>query len=60
MNKPLQGRSLIAAPWEIVKQVSATSDKSPRIITATFDLDELREFRQRLNRSAEPFTTPLV
>lgn len=52
MNKPLQGRSLIAAPWEILKQVSHSSKHSPRIISATFDLDELREFRQRMNRSS--------
>ncbi len=45
-NKRLQGRSLIAAPWEIKKRVDIHSEDSKCILTATLDIDEIREFRR--------------
>ncbi len=46
-NNPLQGRSLIAAPWGIVGQVDFSAEQERRILTATLDIDELREFRRK-------------
>ncbi|MCP4706728.1 MAG: carbon-nitrogen hydrolase family protein, partial [candidate division Zixibacteria bacterium] len=46
-QKPLQGRSLIISPWEIIKRVPTYAEDKPTILTATFDIDELREFRSK-------------
>jgi predicted amidohydrolase len=46
-GKPLQGRSLIAAPWGILSQVQPEDEATERIMTETFDFDELREFRKK-------------
>lgn len=50
MGKRLQGRSLIAAPWEILKRVSSTSETNARILSATLDIGEIREFRERMKK----------
>jgi predicted amidohydrolase len=50
-RKPLQGRSLIAAPWAIVARVESFNEMHSRILTATLDIAELREFREKLRRS---------
>lgn len=47
-GKPLQGRSLIAMPWGIIKRVDPENESKVRMLTVTFDVDELREFRHRL------------
>lgn len=44
-KKPLQGRSLIVSPWEIIKRVPTYAEDEPTILTATLDIDEIREFR---------------
>lgn len=46
-GKPLQGRSLIAAPWGILNQVRPEDEAAERIMTETLDLDELRDFRKK-------------
>jgi len=43
----LQGRSLIAAPWGILNRISPDEEDRPRILSATLDIDELREFRRK-------------
>jgi len=49
-GRPLQGRSLIAAPWDFVSQVDFSSQSEKRILTETLDISELREFREKLER----------
>ncbi len=46
-QKPLQGRSLIVSPWEIIKRVPTYAEDEPTILTATLDIDEIREFRNK-------------
>ncbi len=46
-NKPLQGRSLIVSPWEIIKRVPTYAEDQPTILTAILDIDEIREFRNK-------------
>ena len=43
----LQGRSLIAAPWGIISRVEVQDEASERILFATLDIEELRDFRRR-------------
>lgn len=46
-GKPLQGRSLIAAPWGILNQIGYHEEASERILIETLDIDELRDFRRK-------------
>jgi len=46
-GKPRQGRSLIAAPWGILKRVDYYSEMSPCILTEILDIAELRDFRAK-------------
>lgn len=46
-GKPLQGRSLIASPWDIIKRVPYYAETDPTLLTAILDIDELREFRAK-------------
>jgi predicted amidohydrolase len=48
-GRPLQGRTLIAAPWGILERVEPTQEQRMRMITVTLDIGELREFRKRQN-----------
>ncbi|MFH1699812.1 MAG: carbon-nitrogen hydrolase family protein [Candidatus Zixiibacteriota bacterium] len=41
----LQGRSLVAAPWGILKRIVPQDEGKERIISITLDIAELREFR---------------
>ncbi len=50
----LQGRSLIAAPWGVLAQVNPMEESNERMLVYTLDLDEIREFRKKLHRVAEP------
>jgi predicted amidohydrolase len=50
-SHPLQGRSLIAAPWGVEHRVDFTAESEKRLLTATLDLGELREFRRKMHRS---------
>jgi predicted amidohydrolase len=49
-SKPLQGRSLIAAPWGVLSQIESGCERDERLVTATLDIDELREFREKHNK----------
>lgn len=40
------GRSLVAAPWGILWQVTPENEQHPRIQNMILDIDELREFRR--------------
>ncbi len=51
-GKPLQGRSLVTAPWGILAQVSLFEETDPRILTVTLDIAEVREFRRKYVRSS--------
>ncbi len=46
-GKPRQGRSLITAPWGILKRVDYYSEMSPCILTEILDIAELRDFRAK-------------
>lgn len=46
-GKPLQGRSLIAAPWGILERVNYYSEANECLLTAILDIEELREFRRK-------------
>ena len=46
-GKPLQGRSLVAAPWGILARTQMINEQDKRIISITLGIDELREFRAK-------------
>lgn len=48
-GRPLQGRTLVAAPWGILERVEPSQEQRMRMITLTLDISELREFRKRQN-----------
>ena len=52
-GRPLQGRSLIAAPWGLEQRVDFSAERDKRILSATLDLHELREFRRKLHKAAD-------
>lgn len=60
MGQPLQGRSLIAAPWEILQRVNQASENAPRILSGTLDTDEIRDFRGRMRSRAVSAPGPSV
>lgn len=45
---PLQGRSLIAAPWGVLERVDIPGELHKRILTATLDIAEIRDFRVKM------------
>jgi predicted amidohydrolase len=45
-GKLQNGRSLVAAPWGIIWQVSPEAEQNPRLQTQLLDIDELRDFRR--------------
>ena len=49
----LHGRSLIAAPWGMLRRVDFSAESQPRILSEILDVDELREFRRKLRRRTE-------
>lgn len=49
-GKPLQGRSLIAAPWDVMARIDPDFELEPRTLTVTLDIDELRDFRRKHRR----------
>jgi predicted amidohydrolase len=51
-DKPLQGRSLVTAPWGILAQVSLFEEMDQRILAVTLDIAEIREFRRKYIRSS--------
>ncbi len=50
-GKPLQGRSLVAAPWGVLSRIEFDQESNERILTVTLDIDEIREFRRRLRHT---------
>jgi predicted amidohydrolase len=46
-RKPLQGRSLIVSPWGFIKRVPIYAEREASIMTATLDIDEIREFHSK-------------
>ena len=52
-GRPLQGRSLVAAPWGVEQRVDFTAEREKRILSVTLDLQELREFRRKMHKAAE-------
>ena len=48
---PLQGRSLIAAPWGVLNRVPATEESRPQVLSVRLSTDELHAFRRRLRLS---------
>lgn len=53
-GKPLQGRSLIAAPWGMLQVVRPAEEDTVRIMTETLDIAELREFRNKRRKGVKP------
>jgi predicted amidohydrolase len=49
-GKPLQGRSLITAPWQILAQTDFGSENRKCVLTATLDVNDIREFRSKYRR----------
>jgi len=49
-GKPLQGRSLIAAPWGILNQVGSGDEAAEMIMSETLDIAEIRDFREKQRR----------
>lgn len=47
----LQGRSLVAAPWDVLYRVTPEAEDRPQVIAVTLSISELREFRGRLGRA---------
>lgn len=46
-GRPLQGRSLFAAPWGIVEQVKTMDEAQKRLLGVTLDMAEIRDFRRK-------------
>lgn len=46
-GRQLQGRSLIAAPWGVLNRIAPDEEDRRRMLSATLDISELREFRQK-------------
>jgi predicted amidohydrolase len=49
-GKPLQGRSLVAAPWGMVTRTQTFNEQDKRVIAQTLDIAELRDFRAKLSK----------
>ena len=52
-GRPLQGRSMIAAPWGIISQVESTAESRVRLLSLTLSITELREFGRRLTQAPQ-------
>jgi predicted amidohydrolase len=50
-GRPLQGRSLIAAPWGVLNQVTQIEEQHKRLLTTTLDIAEIRDFKRKFRRS---------
>jgi len=46
-GKPLQGRSLMVSPWEIIRRVDIRAESTACVLSAVLDIEELRDFRQK-------------
>ncbi len=52
-GKPLQGRSLIASPWDVLKRIPEYAEQESALLTALLDVKELRDFRMKSKDAAE-------
>lgn len=43
----LQGRSLVAAPWDILTRIPPHEEDRPRILSFVLDITEIRDFRRK-------------
>lgn len=50
-GRPLQGRSLVAAPWGIEQRVDISAEQDKRLLSVTLDLHDLRDFRRKMQKS---------
>jgi len=50
-GRPLQGRSLVAAPWGVLHRAAPEEEDRPQVIAVTLSISELREFRDRIASS---------
>ena len=50
-GRPLQGRSLVAAPWGVLNQVSQPEEQHERLLTTTLDIAEIRDFKRKFRQS---------
>lgn len=48
-SRQLQGRSLVAAPWGILGQVSYDEEASERALIEILDIEEVRDFRGKID-----------
>lgn len=51
---PLQGRSLVAAPWGVLNRVPPSEENRSQVLAVTLSTDELHEFRRSFAKSAYP------
>ena len=58
-GKPLQGRSLIASPWGIPARVQTYAESERNMLTTVLDIDEIREFRRKINLHSHPAATSI-
>jgi predicted amidohydrolase len=50
-SHPLQGRSLVAAPWGIEQRVDISAEQDKRLLSVTLDLHDLRDFRRKMQKT---------
>ena len=51
-GKKLQGRSLVASPWGIIRRVEPHAEQSENLMSLVLDIEELRDFRKKKKRPA--------
>ncbi len=59
-GRPLQGRTLIAAPWGILGRVQVHQESEPTMLSLVLDIDEIRDFRKKRRLQTESDTTALI
>ncbi|MBN2227361.1 MAG: carbon-nitrogen hydrolase family protein [candidate division Zixibacteria bacterium] len=59
-EKPLQGRTLIAAPWGILGRVPIHQESERTMLSLVLDIDEIRDFRKKRRRCTVSDTSPLI
>jgi len=47
-ERPLQGRSLVAAPWGVLSRIGYDEEENQRIMMVTLDIGDIRDFRTKL------------
>lgn len=57
-GRQLQGRSLFAAPWDIIRRVDYAGEGQKRLMAITLDIHELREFRRKMTSRGQSQAQP--